>query len=145
MTKVDRYLNMSSSNMTHTLAIFLLLLLIPTGCAPTSSATPTEEVLIDSFFSGTALLDANGNGQIDSEDTPVENATFVVALQGGAEFGGFTDKIGHAFVTIPGAVDYPVTLRMEAPKDTTLKLMGPSTISFSPATGQDTTFLFSSK
>ena len=58
---------------------FAILLLLTTGC----STQPTEpRVLADSAFSGRALLDMNGNGRVDSEDTPIENATFSVELDG---------------------------------------------------------------
>jgi hypothetical protein len=127
------------------LSILFLLLAIITGCTPSPIATPTEPILVDAFFSGEALLDANGNGQIDSEDTPIANATFIVALQGGGEFGDSTDEAGNAFVTVPGGVEYPMTVRMEAPKDSTLKLIEPSIITLSEATGEATKFLFSSK
>lgn len=126
----------------------LLTLLLPvvlTGCAskPTSpvATTPTIQVLADSFFSGYAFLDVNGNSEIDSEDTPVANATFIVTLQGGAEVGDITDETGNAFITIPGGVDYPVTLHMEPPKDSTLKLIRPSSITF--PSNEPAKFLFS--
>lgn len=117
-------------------------MLVLVGCAPKPVTSSTEEAIADSFFSGYALLDANGNGQVDEEDTPVEDAAFIVALQGGGEFGGFTDENGRAFVIVPSSVDYPVTLRMEAPKDGSLKLLGPSAVAFS-AGDESPTFLFS--
>lgn len=127
--------------------IFILSMLA--GCAPEPTEpvaiTPTEPILVDSFFGAQALLHVNGNRQIDAEDTPVENAIFTVSLQGGAGFGDTTDESGRAFVTIPSAVEYPVTLRMEAPKDSTLKLIGPESISFTPGTGGPIQFLFSSE
>ncbi len=121
--------------------IFALLIL---GCN-FLSPTPTPDVrpLVDAFFSGSAYLDVNGNGEIDSEDTPIENATLIVTLQGGFETGDLTDKTGHAFITVPGGVDYPVTLRMEAPKDSNLKLIGPSSVTF--PSDEPANFLFSSK
>jgi len=88
--------------------------------------TPTVQPIVDSFFSGYAFLDINNNGQLDSEDTPVENAAFIVTLQFGGEVGAFTDKTGYAFIVAPGGVDYPVKMRMEPPKDSTLRLIGPS-------------------
>lgn len=105
------------------IAIFLLAISI-TGCAgkatepaPADSIFPTQtstaQPLVDAFFSGYAFLDMNGNGEIDSEDTPIENATFIVTLHGGMEVGDMTDENGNAFITIPGGVEYPVTLRME--------------------------------
>lgn len=109
------------------LIISILLTAIITSCAPRPS-TPTIQAIVDSFFSGYAFLDVNGNGELDSEDTPVENAAFIVTFQFGGEVGAFTDKTGYAFIVAPGGVDYPVKMRMEPPKDSTLKLIGPSEI-----------------
>lgn len=109
------------------------------GCAP------AEPVQSHSFFSGQALLDANGNGLIDADDTPVENATLIVTLQGGIEFGGNTDSSGNAFVTVPSMVEYPVTIRMEAPVGSSLILIEPVKVILSEVTGETTKFLFSSK
>ena len=109
------------------LIISILLTAIITSCAPRPS-TPTLQAIVDSFFSGYAFLDVNGNGELDPEDTPVENAAFIVTLQFGGEVGAFTDKTGYAFIVAPGGVDYPVTMRMEPPEDSTLKLIGPSEI-----------------
>lgn len=126
------------------LAAMLILLLFIMGCT-FLSPTPTPDIrpIVDAFFSGYAYLDVNGNGVIDSEDTPIENATLIVTLQGGFETGGLTDKTGYAFITIPGGVDYPVTLRMEAPKDSNLKLIGPSSVTY--PSDEPTEFLFTSK
>ncbi|HEX2696586.1 MAG TPA: hypothetical protein VHM28_02685 [Anaerolineales bacterium] len=119
--------------------IVLLFAWILVDCAP----KPTQPILVDAFFSGQAFLDANGNGQLDSADTPIENATLIVTLKGGTEVGGNTDKTGNAFITVPGGVDYPVTLRMEAPKGSGLKLIGPASITFPSTTGEQSKFLFS--
>jgi hypothetical protein len=125
-------------------SIFLLMPAMIMGCAPAPISTPTVQAIVDSFFSGYAFLDVNGNGEIDSEDTPVENAAFIVTLQFGGEVGAFTDKTGYAFIVAPGGVDYPVTMRMEPPKDSTLKLIGPSEITHELA-DESPKFLFSSK
>ena len=124
--------------------ILFLLISVIAGCAPTPTATPTVQPIVDSFFSGYAFLDVNGNGEIDPEDTPVENATFIVTLQFGGEVGAFTDKTGYAFIVAPGGVDYPVKMRMEPPKDSTLKLIGPSEFTHELA-DESPKFLFSSK
>jgi hypothetical protein len=118
--------------------LILVLLVATTGC----SAKSTEPVLADSAFSGQALLDVNDNGKIDPQDTPIENATFYVELQGVKAFGDLTDKQDHAFIMVPGGVEYPVNVLMEAPKDSTFRIVGPSRISLSAATGT-THFLFS--
>ena len=128
----------------HNLAIMIFLLSLLAGCASAPTPTPTIQAIVDSFFSGYAFLDANGNGDIDQEDTPVENATFIVTLQFGGEVGALTNKTGYAFIVAPGGVDYPVTMRMEAPKDSTLKLIGPSEI-IQHLADEAPKFLFSSK
>ena len=138
MTKLDQRRSAHARRIAH--LVFLALLL--TSCnLPTP--TPTVQPIVDAFFSGFAYLDVNGNGEIDSEDTPVENATLIVTLQGGLEFGSATDSSGYAFLVAPGGVDYPVTLRMEPPKDSTLKLIGPASITYPSDTPAK--FLFSSK
>ena len=104
----------------------------------------TQPVQGHSFFSGEALLDENNNGQVDAEDKPVANATFIVTLQDGTGFGGQTDDTGKAFVTIPASVDYPVTVHMEAPEGSALEIIEPSSFTVSEASGT-ITFLFSSK
>lgn len=123
--------------------VTILVLIMIAGCAP-EPATPTVQAIVDSFFSGYAYLDLNGNGELDPEDTPVENATFIVTLQFGGEVGATTDKTGYAFIVAPGGVDYPVKMRMEPPKDSTLKLIGPSEITHELA-DENPKFLFSSK
>jgi hypothetical protein len=122
------------------ITLCVLVIAITTSC----SAKATEPVLVDSAFSGQALFDANGNGQIDETDTPVVNATFYVELDGVKAFSDTTDETGNAFILIPGGVEYPVKVSMEAPKDSTLKLITPSTVTVSASTGA-VQFLFSSK
>ncbi len=127
----------------------LLLVTAAVTAALTACASPgtgvraaTPAPLTDTFFSAQALLDVNGNGQIDPEDTPIAGATFIVTLPGGAEFGTQTAESGKAFITVPSRVEYPVTARMEAPKDSGLTLVEPSTISLNEPTGETIPFLF---
>ena len=138
MTKLDQRRSAHARRIAH---LFFLSWLLTSCNLPTP--TPTVQPIVDAFFSGFAYLDVNGNGEIDPEDTPVENATLIVTLQGGLEFGGDTDASGYAFLVAPGGVDYPVTLRMEPPKDSTLKLIGPASITYPSDTPAK--FLFSSK
>jgi hypothetical protein len=112
---------------------------------PTPMPTPTPVVLADSFFSGYAFLDVNGNEQIDSADTPLKDAIFIVQFEGGAEFGALTDETGNAFVIIPAAVQYPVTLFMKPPTDSTFTLIGPPSIVLQETAGEKASFLFASK
>lgn len=123
------------------IVLAVLFLVIATGC----SAQPTEPVILaDSAFSGQALLDSNGNGQIDPQDTPIENAMFYVEIDGVKVFGDNTDETGNAFILIPGDVKYPVQVIMEAPEGIALQPITPSTITLTEATGL-TQFLFSSE
>lgn len=131
------------------ITIYKLAILIPwiamTGCNfPASTPTPTIQVYADSAFSGYAFLDANFNGQLDEADTPLAGATFYVGIDGVRAVGETTDEDGYAFILIPASVEYPVTLSMDAPKDSDLKLIGPAEIAFSPG-DESPTFLFSSK
>ncbi|MFZ5883389.1 MAG: hypothetical protein ACOYYI_06405 [Chloroflexota bacterium] len=123
------------------LMIWFVALAALTACGTAVSAA-TPAAITDTFFSAQALLDVNGNGQIDEEDTPIAGATFIVALPSGAEFGAQTDESGKAFVTIPASVEYPVTARMEAPKDSALNIIEPSTITLKEPKGETIQFLF---
>ena len=107
--------------------------------------TATNPALADSYFMGQALLDANNNEQIDAADTPVVDATFIVELQGGGEFGDQTDETGKAYVSVPSNVKYPVHVRMEAPEGSSLVPIRPSEIVLSEPTGKTIQFLFSVK
>ena len=127
------------------LATLFLLLVTTTGCNfPASTPTPTVQVYADSAFSGYAFLDANFNGQLDEADTPLAGATFYVGIDGVRAVGEITDEDGYAFILIPASVEYPVTLSMDAPQDSDLKLIGPAEVTFSPG-DESPKFLFSSK
>ncbi|WKZ34976.1 MAG: hypothetical protein QY332_15275 [Anaerolineales bacterium] len=139
-TEVGEHWDIGLRDLAYAAAIILLMTALA-GCTP----KPTEPIHTDSFFSGQALFDANGNGEIDAEDTPVRDATFIVELQDGTEFGSQTSDTGNAFVTIPSTVEYPVTVRMETPKGSLLTVIEPPTITLSETTGETIKFLFSSK
>lgn len=126
------------------LAVILILLALIMGCNFLSPTPTAQPLLADSAFSGYAFLDSNFNSQLDDEDTPLEGATFYVAIDGVKVFGATTDKNGYAVILIPSSVDYPVTLSMEAPKDSNLKIIGASEVSYVPA-DESPKFLFTSK
>lgn len=102
------------------------------------------KALKEELNQGYAFLDVNSNGELDSEDTPVENAAFIVTLQFGGAVGALTDKTGYAFIVAPGGVDYPVSMRMEPPEESTLKLIGPSEL-IHELVDEVPKFLFSSR
>jgi len=130
--------------MKRTIAFLSIFGLGITACSALSP-TPAPIVLADSFFSGYAFVDANGNVQIDSGDMPLKDAIFIVQLEGGTEFGAMTDETGNAFVTIPSAVRYPVTLFMKPPTDSALTLIGPPSIVLQDTTSEKVIFLFASQ
>ena len=125
--------------------VFLSILSLSISACNAASPTPTPAVLADSFFSGYAFVDVNGNGQIDSADTPLKDAIFIVQIEGGAEFGGLTDESGNAFVLIPAAVTYPVTIMMKPPAESAFTLIGPPSIVLQEIASEKASFLFASK
>ena len=124
---------------------FLLIFAFGISACNPITQTPTPVILADSFFSGYAFVDVNGNEEIDPADTPLKDAIFIVQLEGGAQFGALTDENGNAFVTIPAAVQYPVTLMMKPPKDSALILIGPASIVLQETASEKASFLFASK
>lgn len=120
------------------LAVWLIAQAALAACSTSSPSAPVT----DTFFSGQALLDINGNGRIDAEDTPIAGAAFIVTLPGGTEFGAQTDETGRAFITIPSSVEFPVTVRMEAPKDSALNEVETGITTLKAPTGETIQFLF---
>lgn len=113
------------------------------GCNA-ATQSPTPEPLVDSFFSGYAFVDTNGNGQVDAEDAPLKDARFIIKLKPG-EVGALTDVSGYAFVIVPGGVEYPVVLTMKPPEDSTYLLVGPASITWTSGGGEKAEFLFTLK
>jgi hypothetical protein len=121
--------------------ISLSLIFALSACTPQKTRQPSD-VIADSFFSGRAYLDANNNGEKDDADTPLQGATFIARDDRGAEFGALTDSQGAAFITFPGGSRYPVTLRMEHPKESPLYRVDPAEIVLQAASGDNFQFLF---
>ncbi len=124
------------------------LLILGALCLPACSAapeTPSPAAIQESFFSGRAVVDTNRDGQLDAGDAPLKDATFIVQLKGGAEFGGQTNEDGDAYVTIPGPIEYPVNLVMRPPKDSVYIPVGSTTITVDRPGGGNANFLFTTK
>ena len=106
------------------------------SCAGFLPLRPSETpalpgVMADTFFSGCAYLDENGNGAIDAEEPIVGGVAFTVTLAGGTGFGGATSEGRCAFITIPADLRedaWPILARMEAPKESPYEPIGPSEI-----------------
>lgn len=121
--------------------ISLSLIFAISACTPQKTRQPSDGIA-DSFFSGQAYWDANNNGELDEADTPLQGAAFIARDDRGAEFGALTDSEGAAFITFPGGSQYPVTLRMEPPKESALLGVVPAEIILKSASGDNIQFLF---
>ena len=120
------------------IVILLLLIVLGSGCVTSTIETPTSGpvasvpsttvIYADTFFSGCAYLDANANGEVDSDDPMIGGAAFSVTLQGGGGFGDFTSEESCAFVTVPGGLSeehWPVKASMRLPEGMNYEPMGP--------------------
>jgi len=121
--------------------VVLLMALTMLSCQASSllvgepSATPM--VYADTFFSGRAFGDSNGNGQLDSTDSPLKDARFTAA-----GFGGITDASGYAMIVIPGGWDQPVTAQMAPPEGSGYTLIGPTEAILQSGVQNSADFLF---
>lgn len=92
--------------------------------------TPTAVIMADWFFHGCAYVDANGNGEIDTDDEPLKGAMLLVSLKGRAGFGAPTASNGCATIVVPGGLNkesWPVTLSINPPtEDAGLELVKPT-------------------
>ena len=115
-----------------------------TACSLRGAPTPTPHVLADSFFFGHAYIDANGNGLLDSTDPPLEGALFTAQTATDIQIGGVSGSDGTAMAWCPGGcADYPVTLRMQPPKDSGYTLIGPAEVVLqADGSGGQANFLF---
>lgn len=108
--------------------LLLLFLVTSLACGPSAPQTqpavpdesPTPVVLADTFFSGRAYVDQNGNRLLDADDPPLPGARFSVM-----GFGSLTDKEGYAWAMIPGGWDQPVSAQMTPPQGSQYTLIGP--------------------
>ncbi len=99
------------------LPVLGLLLLSALGCGHTMTPTSTPPpVLADSFYYGRAYVDANGNGQVDEGDPPLEGVILIATDAEGLSGSGRTDAEGLATAWWPAGSTYPITLRMKPPE-----------------------------
>jgi hypothetical protein len=100
--------------------------------APTPVPTPagTGEVSQgDISFGGYAFVDANGNGDLDPTDLPLEGARFIVVL-GRGQSSSFTNASGSASIMfgLSGSAQFSATLFMEPPDGSGYTLVGPDQV-----------------
>ena len=125
-------------NSRHTLAFWLFAgCLLATACRGPIPATPTPHILADTFFSGKAYLDVNGNQEIDATDLPLAGAQYVVA-----GWRASTDSNGYATVVIPGGWDQPVVAHMAPPEGSDYVLIGPGEVILQNRDKTSAEFLF---
>lgn len=114
--------------MNRPLLSLALLLLLALACALPGQATPTPAILVDSFFSGYAYLDANGDGLLDESDPPLKGAICTATDARGIGSGGVTGDDGYAMIWWPASSEYPVTIRCAPPDGSPLTLVGPQEV-----------------
>ena len=81
---------------------------------------PAPETAQEWVVMACALIDTNGNGEVDAEDERLAGGQLMIDLADGAGFGGVTDHEGCASAALPGAPGdqvgvYPIRLQMLAP------------------------------
>lgn len=114
----------------------------PVTPAPTNTPThaildPTPAILADTFFSGRAYVDLNGNQRLDADDPPLAGARFDVM-----GWGSFTDQTGYAWALIPGGWDQPVNAQMAPPQGSGYALIGPAEVILQAGVQTSADFLF---
>jgi WD40 repeat protein len=111
----------------------MTVLLFTLACATLQNLRPESDVQIyaDTFFSGCAYLDVNGNGEIDGDDPMISGVAFYVTLPGGGSVRDFTSENDCALAVVPGGLSdeqWPVTATMALPEGTDYTLIGPAEI-----------------
>jgi acetyl esterase/lipase len=119
------------------LALFLLTTLACNLTTSRKSVNPTPVILADTFFSGYAFIDTNGNGELDDGDQPLEGARFSCA-----GFGDETGTDGVAVVVIPGGWDRSVEAQMAPPSGSGYTLVSPAVVTLQSPTKTRADFLF---
>jgi acetyl esterase/lipase len=99
------------------------------------SATTKENR--DTFFSGRAFVDKNGNNKLDSSDSPLKGARFTA---GG--FSSITDASGLALIVISGYWDQPLSVQMAPPEGSGNTLIGPTEVILQSGVQDSADFLF---
>jgi acetyl esterase/lipase len=105
--------------------------------AVTLAETTTPVVLADTFFSGRAYVDLNGNRRLDSDDPPLAGAHFSVM-----GFGSLTDETGYAWALIPGGWDKPAAAKMSPAEGSGYTLIGPDEVTLQSGAQTSADFLF---
>jgi hypothetical protein len=108
-----------------------MILFLSLTCANPLAAPATETplaVLADSFYFASVYLDSNANGVIDSSDAPLQGALFTAQDANGLNGGGYSGKDGSAQAWWPAGSQYPVTLKIKPPKDSSYVIVGADTV-----------------
>ena len=90
----------------------------PGGVYPADVAVP--DAVLEWVLRACAVVDTNGNGEIDAEDALLPGGRLLVDLSDGTGFGGVTGEGGCAEATLSGSTEdkpgvYPITIQMLAP------------------------------
>jgi hypothetical protein len=113
-----------------------ILVLFTASCRvgrPATGSVPAQSqgVASDTFFSGCAYVDEDGNEQLDTGEPLLGGLSFSFTLAGGAGFGAKSVDGECAFVTVPAALPpeaWPVVARVEVPEGYMYSPIGPTEI-----------------
>jgi len=124
--------------------IALVLALLAASAAACQAGTYTPQpVQADAFFHGRAYVDTNGNGKVDSEDTPLEGARFSAEDSRGVGNSDWTGSDGRGMAWfVGGGVHYPVTLRIQPPEGSGLVVVGAEELVLQDGDKPSVEFLF---
>ena len=106
-------------------------LLLAACSAAATEKTPQQEPMSDTFFTGCAYLDRDGDGLADAGDPLLGGFTVTFTLAGGAGFGGETAGGECGTVTVPSGLSsdaWPVVVRMAVPEGAKYKAVASSEI-----------------
>ena len=105
------------------LSILVILLVSCANASPSVSPEP----MADTFFSGCAYIDQNGNDALDSGEPLLGGFTFTITLAGGAGFGAETAEGQCATIIVPSALtedSWPVNARISIPEGSGYEAIG---------------------
>jgi hypothetical protein len=132
--------------------VAVILAVVLVACAALVETDPSNKTTLpkipaDTFFTGCAYLDQDGDGIADRDEDLIGGLLFEVTLAGGTGFGSETTDGRCAVVTVPSGLQddaWPVVVRMVVPEAAEVKPVGSGKISLQyPETRAE--FLFVSR
>ena len=98
-----------------------------------TTQVPSPGAVLEWDLIACAIIDTDGNGEVDTNDERLPGGQLQVDLAGGVGFGGITGQDGCAEITLPGtpgdeAGIYPITMQMLAPVGSSYRHVWPEVV-----------------